>query len=42
MELSDYIAMLLAELEKSEQGPTKTTIFLDEKGGVLSATVEYT
>lgn len=41
MELADYINKLIENIEKSGQRPTKTTVILNEKGEVVSATIEY-
>lgn len=41
MELSDYIAILLEQIKKSDMQPTKTIVVLGPDGNVISATVEY-
>lgn len=41
MELADYLKKLIENIEKSGQIPTKTTVFLDAEGKVVSTTIEY-
>lgn len=41
MELSDYIAALLRQIQQSDERPAKTVIVLGPDGKVVSATVEY-